>query len=262
MIRPVKHVSVFSFWEVWGLLFFLFLGFSLLLFYFKGMGFPLTQKGIKLLRDKKFLQAQKQFEQALAKNPTNPWPYLNLALSYDLSNKPDKALKNYDIISSLLKTTSNRAVFFSLFNKGELNGRLNQTDKALENYQKALDFHYKEKEIKTNIELLFQNNPPEPEKSQPDKKGKSKSEGQKEEKNENQKKSAEENNSASEEKNQPSQPKNTPAEDRSKENEKQKGLSEAEQKAVLEEIEKQESKTRARFYEMKKIFGDKTQKDW
>ena len=286
----MKLYKVISFWEFFIFLFFFSLSLFLILFYFKGMGASLTHKGIKSLKKKDFAQAQQHFNQALAKKPFDPWPYMNMALSYDLLNRPDKALKTYHIVSSQLMKKSNLAVFYSYFNKGELNGRLGQLKKALENYQQALKFRYKEKEIKKNIELLFQNNKP----SQGNKKkqDKSQSENKPERKNEDQQDRADKNkekegNSQPEDKqkqtdgeqqdgldknkkhsshtmeNQTPQSDNGESDpNQSQEAKESKGLSEKEQKAILEEIEKQENKARAKFYQRKKIFGDKTKKDW
>ena len=154
----MKYYKIISLWEFLVFLFSFFLSLFLLLYYFNGMNSSLTNKGIKFLEAKDFIQAQKHFNLALAKKPFNPWSYMNLALGYDFLEAPDKALKIYNIVSSHLKKKSNTAVFYSYFNKGELNGRLGQKKQALENYQKALEFRYKEKQIKQNIELLFQNN--------------------------------------------------------------------------------------------------------
>ena len=128
----------------------------LLLYYFYEIGSSFTHKGVKFFHKKDFIQAHKSFNQALIKDSFNPWPYMNLALSYDSLNAPDKAFKTYNIVSSHLAEKSKGAAFYSYFNKGELYGRLALLEKALANYQQALEFKYKEKTIKKNIELLFQ----------------------------------------------------------------------------------------------------------
>ena len=262
----MKLYKVISIWEFLVFLFFLLFSLSLLLFYLKGMGSSFVHKGIKSLRKKDFIQAQKYFTQALVKKPFDSWSYMNLALNHDLLKAPDKALKNYNIVSSHLVKQSNLAVFFSHFNKGELNGRLGQLEKALENYQKALEFQHKEKEIKKNIELLFQNN----QQSQKNKEGKQKkkqSENKEEQENnaqqDNDKNSKDKEKSFKEKKKQSQSGREGSKPDgKNKEEKNSKGLSEKEQKAILEEIEKQENKVRSRFYKRKRIFGDKPTKDW
>ena len=229
------------------------------------MGDSLTHKGIKFLSKKDFTQAQYHFNQALAKKPFDPWSYMNLALSHDLLHSPDKALKTYHIVSSHLMKKSNSAVFYSYFNKGELHGRLGQLEKTLENYQQALEFRYKEKEIKKNIELLFQNNKPTQGNKKKEKQEKNQSENSPEQKNEDQQDgtSKRKKHSSHTMENQEPRSENRESDrNHSQETKESKGLNEKEQKAIFEEIEKQENKARAKFYQRKKIFGDKTKKDW
>ena len=260
----MKWKKLISFWEF--LIFILFCSLSLffLLFYLNWMGSSLIHKGIKSLHKKNYIQAQKYFNQALAKKPFDPWIYLNLALNHDLLNVPDKAIQTYDIISSSLSKQSNLAIFFSYFNKGELNGRLNQLEKALENYQKALEFNYKEKEIKKNIELLFQNQKKDQKGNEEEKQDKDQSKEQQEKDNKDQQddNSNNKDNSSNTADNQSSQEEDKQSEVHGQMDKESKGLSDKEQKAILEEIEKQENKVRAKFYKGKKIFGDKQQKDW
>ena len=254
----MKSYKVISFWELLVFLFVLFLSLFLLIFYIQKTEFFLSHKGIKSLYKKEFIQAQKEFEEAATKETFNPWSYMNLALSYDFLNLSNKALKNYDIVSSYLKTKSNRAVFYSYFNQGELYGRLASLEKALENYQKALEFKYKEKEIKKNIELLFK-------KKQQSQNKKSKNQKNQSSKN-NHKNNNQKENFSKKKQTHSSQSKNErEKESLNKNNQEkifQKELSKQEQKAILEEIEKQENKVRARFFQRKKVFGDKAKKDW
>ena len=265
-MNKVKFYKVISVWEFLVFSFLFLFSLFLLLFYLKGMVSSFTYKGIKSLHKKDLIQAQKHFTQALTKRPFDPWSYMNLALSHDLLNIPDKALETYNIVSSHLVKQSNWAVFYSHFNKGELNGRLGQLEKALENYQKALEFKYKEKEIKKNIELLFQNN----QNSEKNKEGKQ-GENQSENKQDQENKAQQDNEGDSTNREKPSTEKNKQSQSGNKkskpggknqEEKDSKGLSEKEQKAILEEIEKQENKVRSRFYQRKSIFGDKTTKDW
>ena len=155
----MKLYRIVIFREFLFFLFLLFLSLSLFLYYFYEIGSSFTHKGVKSFYKKDFVQAHKNFNQALIKDPFNSWPYMNLALSYDSLNAPDKAFKTYNIVSSHLAKKSEGAVFYSYFNKGELYGRLALLEKALANYQQALEFKYKEKTIKKNIELLFQHPP-------------------------------------------------------------------------------------------------------
>jgi len=112
-----------------------------------------TEKGIKFLKQKKTQSAEKVFLKILERNPFHPYAHLNLGLTYDMSNRPMKALKEYDMISKHF--TQDSLQFFASFNTAELHGRLKNLDKALENYQRALAFSIEPDKIKQNIELLF-----------------------------------------------------------------------------------------------------------
>ncbi len=152
----MKVHKLVSLWEILFVLVLIFLSLVLLIYYFSGTDFSFSHKGTKALQEKNFVQAQKYFNQGLIHSPSNPWLHINLALSYDFLDAPDKALKIYNTVSSDLAKHSKGAVFYAYFNQGELNGRLGLLEEAIKNYQKALEFQYKEKIIKTNIELLFQ----------------------------------------------------------------------------------------------------------
>ena len=273
----------------------------------------INDKGIRALKNKDFLTAQKYFKQNVESGFLDNRSYLNLGLSYDFLKQPLKALEIYKIVSH----ANNKSIgaFFSYFNQAELHGRLGDLNKSLINYQSALDFGKKEKEIKTNIELLFK---------QKDQKG---GQGSKSERSEDKEQSNSSGNSSSEqnkEENQSSKDKekgadkkqalenkekdqqDTNEESQSKKNTKrqqteqkkeedqddsadqqpkreqnknqqetgnesqservekhsQKALTDREQKAILEEVQKQENKVRTRFYQNKRAFGDKTEKDW
>ena len=112
-----------------------------------------TAKGIKLLKKKKPQSAEKVFVKILERNPFHPYAHLNLGLTYDINNRPMKALKEYGMISKHF--TQDSLQFFASFNTAELHSRLKNVDKALESYQQALAFSIEPDKIKQNIELLF-----------------------------------------------------------------------------------------------------------
>ena len=254
--------------------------------------------GIRALKDKDFLKANKYFIQNVESGFLDSRSFLNLALSYDLLKQPLKALEFYKIVSS--NTDKTNAVFFSYFNQGELYGRLGDIEKALENYQSALGFRQKEKEIKTNIELLFKqqnqkgnkgskNQEPEKNKkaeesgegeSTENKKGEQSSTAKdkqnnqssnKKEKGGGEKDQSKSNQSEAEgnEARDQNQEKNDQAvepQDQADNNQSEKidktALTKREQQAILEEVQKQENQVRTRFYQNRRTFGDKTRKDW
>lgn len=114
-----------------------------------------NNKGVKFFSNKDFSSAIESFAQAIDKNYLNQHAHLNLSLSQDRNNNPMKALDIYYFVANNFKS---KAKFYSHFNQGELNGRLGKIKEALENYQTALEFQTKNKEIKENIEWLFLNN--------------------------------------------------------------------------------------------------------
>ena len=300
------YKKVVVFWEVLIFLFLLCLSLFLLLYYFNEIESSFTHKGIQFLHEKDFVQARENFNESLIKTPFNPWSHINLALSYDFLDAPEKAFKAYNIVSFYLAKKSAEAAFYSYFNKGELYGRLGYLEKALKNYQQALEFKYKEKTIKKNIELLFKHPELSQQHNQKTEQGQERSEsGQKpqgqpetgesgvEEEPEDQTeedesgtgkdsedqsekgesevgKEREDNNqedSNSEDEPQPFDTEDSQQQDNNKTQDNQnntslKGLSEEEQKAILEEIERQENEVRSKFYKRKKTYGDKSKKDW
>lgn len=127
-----------------------FLGF----FHFFKFSQTWTTKGIKLLEQKKPQSAAEFFVKILERDPFHPYAHLNLGLAYDMSDRPTKALKEYNMILKHFDRDSLQ--FFASFNTAELQGRLGSLEKALENYQRALSFSIEPERIKQNIELLFQ----------------------------------------------------------------------------------------------------------
>ena len=256
----MKVYTVVTLREALVFLFLLFLSVALVLYFFNGISSSLNWKGVKAFRKKDFPKAQTHFKEALIKSPFSPWAYMNLGLSYDLLDSKDNALASYKIVSSFLpKDISKKVAFFAYFNQGELNGRLENLDKALKNYQKALDFKYQQNRIKTNIELLFKDQPEEQEnkpeeEEQKEQENKPEEEEQKEQENE----SEQEEQKGQEDKSEQDQPEADQNQQESSSNE----LNEKEQRAVLKEVEKQENKARLQFYKTKKQFNYKTNKDW
>ena len=274
---------------------------------------PLNAKGVQAMRDKNFEAARGIFARSLEKKPLDPLPHLNSALVYDKLNLPLKALVSYKLVSSRF---SGPPQFYAYFNSGELNGRLGLLEEALKNYQAALDFMWKGRMIKENIELLFKEQPPQKTSKSGEKKGGKKGggeknkqgkdgqggqagegkkegdkkegkdgqgsqagEGKKEGDKKEEKKGADSDNPKNAE-GQGKEPEDKPGgkaaaaqresgsagrEGRgSRQREAQNGfdLSGENEAAILEEIEKQDLKVRAKSFRGRKTFGDKTKHDW
>ncbi len=228
----------------------------LAIFYFNVLFRHLNFKGIRAIKKNNFSLALKYFSQSVEEQPLNPWSHLNVALTHDLFRNPLKAMQVYKVVSSQF---DGLAQFFSYFNQAELNGRLGFLDKALENYQEALEFKYKEKEIKENIELLFQNN---------EKKKNDKKKDQQEEKGQKGESGQEENEDNSRQKSKKEQDdveKRTENEENNQQEKEQRkpgDLSKEQEEAILKAIEQQEGEVRAKVFKKKDYYGDKTGRDW
>lgn len=114
-----------------------------------------NRDGVKKFKAESYLGAHQAFLKALENDPMNPEIHLNLALTYQVNEEFDKAEKAYLSALHLLPENSPRR-FEALFNLGVAYGKQRKLDEALKSYQAALDLYPESKEVKTNIELLFQ----------------------------------------------------------------------------------------------------------
>lgn len=209
-------------------------------------------QGIKALQKEQPSLAIEHFSQSLEEQPLNPWIHLNLALSYDIFRNPLKALQIYELVSSQF---SESPQFFALFNQGELYGRLNKKDKALESYQKALEFWVKEREIKQNIELLFlaqQNQNQNDQNNQNNSSSQNSNSQPQEDSQKNQNRGQQESQEFQKEKDNPQEEQQNQSEN----------LSEAQEQAIFKAIEKQEGKVRSKSFKDDRRFQNKTKRDW
>jgi len=114
-----------------------------------------NRQGIKKLEDKSYFNAYQSFTKALENDPLNPELHLNLALTFETNEELEKAEQGYKSALKLLPENSQRR-FEALYNLGEVLGKEKKIDEALKYYQAALEMAPDSKEIKTNIELLWQ----------------------------------------------------------------------------------------------------------
>ena len=119
----------------------------------------LTDQGLEALQNKNFAEAQKHFLQALAQEPMNPSLRINLGLSFEALQEPQKALREY-LLAAQTAAPQSEAKFVALFNTARLYGEFGDTAAALDFYQQALAIQPMSKEVKTNIELLLKKKPP------------------------------------------------------------------------------------------------------
>ena len=272
----MKAHKIFSVWEY--LLSALFLMAFVLTLYYKYKD-P-ANKGLLYLKTNQLEKAEEVFKKAVKNNPLNFVSQLNLAFTYDRLKQPDQALQNY---SMLAQATGGELSFYSYFNQAELFGRLKDLDPALKNYQKSLEFDRHRETIKKNIEWLFKNQDSDSSKDsqkgdsdqkQESQEGESSQEEQaqkgessqedKEGQNSQEEESKEGESSNSDQEGESSQDTASDSQESSskKEYSDKMGLTTREEQAILEEIEGQENRVRSQFYKGKKVFGNKTEKDW
>lgn len=122
-----------------------------------------NNKAIESLKEKKVYQAKKSFLQALSEDPLDPVLRFNLGLSFQLADEHEKALKEYKVVLQQLQHAPKEQQqvaelkFITHFNRALAYTKMQNIPKALVEYQAALELKPDAKEVKTNIELLWQN---------------------------------------------------------------------------------------------------------
>ena len=114
-----------------------------------------NREGVKKFGDEAYLPAHQAFLRALEDDPLNPRIHLNLALTYQANEEFEKAEQAYTAALKLIPEDSPLR-FETFFNLGGVYGKQRKLDEALAAYQAALDINPDSKEVKTNIELLWQ----------------------------------------------------------------------------------------------------------
>ena len=116
----------------------------------------LNNEGVDLLKSDSPTGAQQNFVDALATLPFESRVHNNLGVSFDEAKEVDKAISSY--LSAQKHAQKSEDAFLSAFNLGQAYAKKGQIPLALEWYQKALAVYPASKEVKTNIELLSQQN--------------------------------------------------------------------------------------------------------
>ncbi|WP_232469204.1 tetratricopeptide repeat protein [Bdellovibrio bacteriovorus] len=117
----------------------------------------LNREGNKALTGQKYPGAMEKYLEALRYDPFVGQLHLNLGLSFEGLQQAEKALQSYREAEKLALADKNfELVFMARFNQAQLLGKAKQVDEALAVYQKALEIIPSSKEVKTNIELLTQ----------------------------------------------------------------------------------------------------------
>ncbi len=205
-----------------------------------------NNKGLYHLKKKSNAQAYRDFLEALESEPMNPEVQMNLGYTWQQNEEFEKAASAYRGVLKIVPENSERR-FEALFNLGIVETKLEKVEQAAQAYQQALEIHPDSIEVKTNLELLFQQ-------SQGGGKGKSKDKDKKEGKGD---KDQEQN--RDQQQNEPKDP-----QEKKKQQPKpfdSKDLSKEDVKRILDEIKNQEQGVRAQEYERKGKEGPRG-KDW
>ncbi len=216
-----------------------------------------NHQSIKLLNNKNPEASQKDLIDALRFDPFQPEVHLNLGLNFEILNQNDNALKQYATVEKY--SNSSFQVFISRFNRAQLLAREKKVEEALAVYQSALEIVPTSKEVKTNIELLTQQQQGDGEgkgdqneqKDNKDDKKNDNGENKDQKENDQKDKEQKENQKKDYKPNQKYQPREFKGE-----------LSKSDVKKILDELKQQEQKIRAE-YNKKNDYKERPRgKDW
>ncbi len=118
-----------------------------------------TNMGSLLIRQKRFKEALPHLEKALEKDPGASQLLFNQGVALENLGKEQEALSKY--LESVKENSKFWAGFYRL---GVIYEKLNQPDKARENYQKALRIKPKNRLASAKLKALQEKKPPPPEK--------------------------------------------------------------------------------------------------
>lgn len=202
-------------------------------------------------------EAINQTVDCLSINPGDVTLNFNFALALSFADDNKKSIESFNDLliklesaqTQMTKEDYNEIKFYILFNLGVLYSQESDVSNALSKYQQALEIQPESKEIKTNIELLFQQ-------QQQQQQGQKNQQGQQgdnpDQKNNQQQKEKEEQN----EKN-PDNKQNKNKQNNQQQDFKSKKLTKDDVRKILEELKNQENKIRMNEYQK----GDKSQEN-
>ncbi|MGZ6480267.1 MAG: tetratricopeptide repeat protein [Bdellovibrionales bacterium] len=196
-----------------------------------------NREALHKFNDKSFYPAYQGFLKALEEDPLNPELHMNLARTFEANEEWEKAEKGYKSALKLLPEGSELR-FEALFNLGGVLGKQSKIDEALTAYQACLEMVPDSKEVKTNIELLFQGGGGQ---------GQSKNDDKKDQQGKDQQKKDGE----GQDKDQKKNPDQGDKQDQKKQAKpfESKELTPQDEKKILDEIKNQEQAIRAQEYE-------------
>ncbi len=219
------------------------------------------------IKKEKFEEALTQYYALLEIEVSKPETHSNIGVLLNSVQKPEDSLKSLQYALTLAEAQKNPDLIFKVrYNLGVYYGALKKIPEALEHYQAALDILPTSNEVKTNIELLIQQQ--KQEQKQQNKQGDKKQDpkdGQGENKD---KKQGEDPKDEKKDKDKDG--------DQDKKNDQKKEsspkyqprpyqgdqLSEGDVKKILGELKNQEQKIRANFEKKEKGKSKNNEKDW
>lgn len=237
-----------------------------------------NREGSKLLTAQNAQGALDKYLNGLRFNPFQPELHLNLGLSFEILQQNEKALASYKEAERLSLDAKNyQVLFMALFNQAQLLAKDKKVDEAIAIYQRALEIIPSSKEVKTNIELLTQQqqgqgdgegenkDQKDQQQDQKNKDQQSKDGDKKDQKNDPNKGDQEkedQNKDQGDKDKKPEQPKQVQGSPKYKPRPFQgKELSEGDVKKILGELKQQEEKIRAEF-NRKEVKEQPRDKDW
>lgn len=113
-----------------------------------------NNEALQMLAKENHFQAYRTLLKALEADPLNPVIQYNLGVAFLANEEFDRALKQFELSDKLSKDPG--VQYLSRFAAGIAATQLKQIDRALLNYQAALELQPDSEEVKKNIELLWQ----------------------------------------------------------------------------------------------------------
>lgn len=114
-----------------------------------------NRDGLRKFADKNYYGAYQSFLKALEEDPLDPALQMNLGRTFEENEEWDKAEAAYKGALKIIPEKSPEQ-FEALYNLAGVYAKESKIDEALNTYQAALEMNPESKEIKTNIELLWQ----------------------------------------------------------------------------------------------------------
>ena len=115
-----------------------------------------NSRAIDAFKAQDLATATAALSEGLAASPEDSRLHFNLGFAWQLMKRAEDAVKSYKQVLKSEDSTNNEK-FMSHFNMGVMNQGAKEVDKALVDYQAALDLNPDSRETKINIELLIQN---------------------------------------------------------------------------------------------------------